>query len=384
MESPINLFKPSYRIDECLKEIEICLSKGWTGLGFKTVEFEEKWKEYTGFENAYFINSSTSGLFMSLELFKANYKWQNDSEIITTPITFISTNHAILNACLVPRFADVDNSLNLSPESVRANINKKTKAVMFVGIGGNTDNYIEIKKICTQHGLILILDAAHMAGSKINNRQVGLDADATIFSFQAVKNLPTADGGMICLSHKKHDEEARVRGWLGIDKDTYARTTGMQQYKWKYSVNMVSNKYHGNSIMASLGIVGLKYLDIDNQYRQKLADEYYNSLSECKNINVIRHCNKDQTAISSRHLFQVQILNHDRDKVMQLLNEKKIFPGVHYKNNKSYSPYSQYPSQCDNAEIYSDTLISLPMHVELGIDDARYVANTLRSIIRYD
>ena len=159
----IQLFKPKYRVEECLKEIQECLEIGWTGLGFKTVKFEEAWKEYTGLNNAHYLNSSTVGLDMAVEILKMEYGWNDNDEIITTPITFISTNHAILRNKMRPIFADIDNSLNLNPEDVRKKITNKTKAVMFVGLGGNTANLKEIEQICKEHDLKLILDAAHMA-----------------------------------------------------------------------------------------------------------------------------------------------------------------------------------------------------------------------------
>ena len=86
----INVFKAKYQIDECLEEIRDCLEIGWTGMGFKTSQFENAWKEYTGYKNAYFVNSSTAGLFLSVDILKEEKKWKDGDEIITTPITFVS------------------------------------------------------------------------------------------------------------------------------------------------------------------------------------------------------------------------------------------------------------------------------------------------------
>src|ERR1039458_3343476 len=113
--SAINLFVPNFRVDEVLQEIKICLEKGWTGFGFKTVEFEDKWKEYTGLPNAHFISSATAGLHLALHVFKKKFNWADGAEVITTPVTFVSTNHAILYENLKPVFADVDDMLCLSP-----------------------------------------------------------------------------------------------------------------------------------------------------------------------------------------------------------------------------------------------------------------------------
>ena len=116
MTPNLPLFKPKYRVQECLTEIEECLSIGWTGLGFKTVAFEKSWQQYTGHRYAHFLNSSTSGLYLTLEILKDVCRWPDDAEVITTPLTFVSTNHAILRAGLKPVFCDIDDSLNMNPD----------------------------------------------------------------------------------------------------------------------------------------------------------------------------------------------------------------------------------------------------------------------------
>ena len=107
----IQLFVPTFRIDECLDEIKECLEKGWTGIGYKTVEFEEKWKAYTGLNNAHFLNSDTAALHLAGKVFKIQNKWNDGDEIISTPLTFVSTNHAIMYENLKVVFADVDEYL---------------------------------------------------------------------------------------------------------------------------------------------------------------------------------------------------------------------------------------------------------------------------------
>ena len=133
---PIQLFTPAFRVDECLAEIRECLEKGWTGLGFKTVEIEEAWREYSGLPHAHFVNSATAGLHLAVRLLKEREGWVDGDEIISTPLTFISSNHAILYENLRPVFADVDEYLCLDPASVAERIGPRTRAVMFVGLGG--------------------------------------------------------------------------------------------------------------------------------------------------------------------------------------------------------------------------------------------------------
>jgi len=365
----INLFVPKFRNDEITSHIIECLEKGWTGLGFKTIQIEKKWKEYTGFYNAHFLNSNTSGLHLAFKILKDTNKWNDDDEVITSPLTFVSSNHAIKYENLKPVFTDVDEYLCLEPESIRSNITKRTKAVLFIGIGGNIGQFDEVVEICKEHDLRLILDAAHMAGTYAKKgKHCGLEADVAIFSFQAVKNLPTADSGMICFKNSDYDSLARKLSWLGIDKDTYQRTNNKGTYKWEYDLVDVGYKYHGNSIMASMALVGLKYLDEDNEARIDICNLYDKGFKNTpiKSIKV-----SPQTYQSSRHLYQIVV--RQRDNIMSYLNTQGIYPGVHYRDNTEYKMYKYGYGSCPNVHKFSNEIISLPLHLRLTIKEVQYV-----------
>jgi dTDP-4-amino-4,6-dideoxygalactose transaminase len=375
----INLFVPKFRNDEILEHISECLDKGWTGLGFKTLDIENKWKEYSELPNAHFINSNTSGLHLAIKILKDANKWNDGDEVITTPLTFVSTNHAIMYENLKPVFADVDEYLCLDPESIERNITKKTKAVIFVGIGGNTGRLNDVIDLCKKYKLKLILDAAHMAGTFMNIngdiKHVGHNVDVSVFSFQSVKNLPTADSGMICFSNLDYDILARKLSWLGIDKDTYQRTNDKGTYKWEYELVDVGYKYHGNSIMASMALVGLKYLEQDNNRRREISNMYEESLSKSGITTVKTH---SDCVKPSRHLFQ--ILVKDRNKFMELLNSRGVYPGVHYRDNTNYKIYNNDKGKCPNSYTKSENLISLPLHMGLTDDDVKYVIDSVLDI----
>jgi dTDP-4-amino-4,6-dideoxygalactose transaminase len=375
---PIQLFVPTFRIDETLEEIRICLEKGWTGLGFKTVEFEEAWKSYTGLPYAHFLNSATAALHLAVILLKEQGAWQNGTEIITTPMTFVSTNHAILYENLSPVFADVDESLCLDPMSVRERITKNTRAVMFVGVGGNTGNLREIVKICKENDLKLILDASHMAGTRWadNGKHVGSEADVTIFSFQAVKNLPTGDSGMICFRDDTLDQGVRKWSWLGINKDTYARTASQGAYKWHYDVEYTGFKYNGNAIMAAMALVSLKYLEQDNAFRRQVCGWYDMLLKDTPQIQRIP---MSPDCIPSRHLYQIAV--DRRDEVMLALNQANIYPGVHYRDNTMYRMYAYAQETCPRSMEASERIISLPLHLRLTYNQVEYICNNLKQIV---
>lgn len=374
----IQLFAPPYRVEECLSEIRECLEKGWTGLGYKTVVFEEAWKAYTKLKNAHFIASATAGLHLAINMFKSVYKWEDQDEIISTPLTFISTNHAIAYENLRVVFADVDEYLCLDPEDVKNKITSRTRAIMFVGLGGNTGRYEEIVKICKDNGLKLILDAAHMAGTRLNDKIVGEEADVVIYSFQAVKNLPTADSGMICFKEDELDQLARKMTWLGINKDTYNRSSDNGSYKWKYDVEHLGYKYHGNSIMASIGIVQLKYLDIDNAYRRQLGKWYDEAFTlyhgAIKPIPIAPGCE------SSRHLYIIEV--EKRDELLKRLNEMDIYPGVHYRDNTCYDMYQYGKNTCPKAHYISEHILSLPMHLKISKDHLDIITSIIIDFIK--
>lgn len=373
----IQLFKAKYEVEECLAEIRECLEVGWTGLGFKTIEFENAWKAYTGFPFAHYLNSSTIGLYMAVDILKEQYGWADGDEIITTPITFISTNHAIIKSNMKAVFADIDDTMCLTPESVKEHITDRTRAVMYVGIGGNMGHYYEIVEICRQHGLKLILDAAHMAGTRYKGQTPGHEAEVVVYSFQAVKNLPTADSGMICFKRGDFDEIARKKSWLGINKDTYARSSDSGNYKWKYNVEYVGDKGHGNSIMAAIGIVQLKYLDRDNAYRRQLATWYREELAECEDkVKMVRI---EEGCESSYHLFQICV--ESRDELMMALNAAEIYPGVHYASNINYQMYSYAKGTCPYSDYVSDHTISLPMNMYLTYKDVKQICGVIKDFV---
>ena len=381
----INVLKPKYRTNEILDSIKNCLDIGWTGMGYKTNEFEEAWKQYTRLPNAHFINSGTSGLHLALNLFKQKYGWNDGDEVITTALTFVSTNHSILYENLTPIFADIDETLCLCPHSIEQKITNKTRAIMFVGIGGNAGRLNEVATLCKKHNLKLILDAAHMAGTKIRNsfdgmgysiNHVGHEADCTVFSFQAVKNLPTADSGMICFKDAEDDEKVRRLSWLGINKDTYARSN-KGSYKWRYDVEDVGFKYHGNSVMAAIGLVQLQYLDIDNSKRNEIVHNYKSLL---KGVNIVFNSNYTET--SSCHLFQIQIGSNVRDILINKLYDKNVYPGVHYIDNTTYDMYKYAYGTCPRAHVASDELITLPIHLDITLQDQIKITDIINKFIK--
>ena len=365
----IQVLKPKFHVDECLDAVRECLEKGWTGMGFKTVEFEEAWKKYTGHQYAYYLNSNTVGLHLAVKILKMKYGWQDGDEIITTPITFVSTNHAIMYENLHPVFADVDEYLCLDPADVEKKITDKTRAVIFVGYGGRVGQLKKILEICKARGLRLILDAAHMSGTRVDGVCPGTwdGVDVTVYSFQAVKNLATGDSGCICWADAESAELNKKLAWCGIDKDTYARSN-KGTYAWKYDIDYVGYKYNGNAIMAAIALTQLKYLDEENQRRRDIVAMYNEGFKNNPKIRIIPAPYPDEC---SYHLYELAV--PDREDLLNKLSEIGINCGVHYRDNTEYSVYAYANGTCPNAHEISQHLITMPLHMWLTDEDVKAI-----------
>jgi len=370
---PIQLFVPHFRIDETLEQIRECLEKGWTGMGYKTVEFEKEWMSYTGHSNALFLNSATAALHLAIESFQISESWSADSEVISTGLTFISTNHAILYCGLKPVFADIDKYGCMDPKSLLEKIGPKTKAVIFVGLGGSTGQLKKISEICKNRNLRLIIDAAHMSGTRFVDDKLSNYGDAICYSFQAVKNLPTADSGALSFRDDLISQIARKLSWLGISKDTYARAN-KGNYSWNYDVEYTGYKYNGNAVMAAMALVALKYLEDDNEVRRTNFDLYKSYVKEHDELSFVPI---PDDCISSRHL--VQILVKDREGLLNHLNADQIFPGVHYRDNTEYKMYIDSSGSRPVTQAFSNGVISLPNYIGLSPEAIRRVSSSVNS-----
>ena len=365
----IQMFRPVYDIDACLETIRDCLEKGWTGKGYKTIEFENEWKKYTGLNTAHFLTTGTAALNLAMETLKEEYGWKDGDEVISTPLTFVATNNCILYSRLTPVFADVDDTLCLDPKSVEDRITDKTRAVIFVGLGGNIGNYYEIVELCRKRGLKLILDAAHMSGTRVNGTTPGSEADAVTYSFHVTKNLSTAESGMLCFKEEKLDEIVRNKSFNGISKPVGTPDPKLGGYNVCY----LADAYNGNSIMASIALTQLKHLDRENEIRRKIAAWYDEAFSKNEKITLVRI---PRACESARWLYQIII--EDRDGMMAHLKNAGIDCGVHYPVNTLYKMYQDQYGRCPKAEWYSNHVLTLPLHVLLTDEEIdRIITNVV-------
>ncbi len=369
---PIQMFRPVYDVDSCIENIRDCLEKGWTGKGYKTIEFENEWKKYTGLNTAHFLTTGTAALNLAMETLKEEYGWQNGDEVISTPLTFVATNNCILYSKLSPVFADVDATLCLDAKSIEARITDKTRAVIFVGLGGNIGKYYEVVNICKKYNLKLILDAAHMSGTRVNGVTPGIEADVVTYSYHVTKNLSTAESGMLCFREEKLDAIVRNKSFNGISKPIGTPDPKLGGYNVCY----LADAYNGNSIMAAIALAQLKHLDEENMIRRKIATRYDKVFSNNSKITLVQIPPECESA---RWLYQIIV--EDRNGLMDHLKNKGIDCGVHYPVNTLYKMYQDQHGKCPRAEWYSDHVLTLPLHVLLEEKDITFIIDSVLSYI---
>jgi perosamine synthetase len=368
----IPVFKPSIGKEE-LDAIKAIFKTGWIGLGPKTAEFEEKFAKYTGTKHAVALNSCTSALHLAMKVMDIE-----GGEVITTPMTFISTNHAILYNNATPVFADIEeDTLNIDPSDIERKITKRTKAIVVVHYGGHACDMDRIMAIAKKHGLKVIEDCAHGCGGEHKGRKLGSIGDIACFSFHAVKNLATGEGGMITLNDAKLAERLKRLRWLGISRDTFSRNLPNKGYSWYYNVEEVGYKYHMNDIPAVIGIVQLKKLDKTNGKRGKLYLNYNKQLSKIKDIEipVIK-----PYASNAYHNYVIKA--RSRDALIEYLKEKGISTGVHYIPNHLYDIYKDFRVSLPVAEKVWKKLVTLPLFPDLTASEQAKVINSIKSFYK--
>ena len=365
----IPVFRPSVGQEEIAAVTEV-LNSGWWGLGPKTKEFETKFAQYVEAQHVVGLNSATSALHLALKVADVEGR-----EVITTPMTFISTNHAILYCNATPVFADIEvETLNIDVNDVERKITPKTKAIMIVHYGGHPCDIDEIHQLARGKGIRVIEDAAHACGSEYKGRRIGGFSFATCFSFHAVKNLATGDGGAIAVQEDALDRRLRKLRWLGISKDTWSRSEDVIKYSWYYNVEELGFKYHMNDIQAAIGLVQLAKLDQTNARRREIAARYNAGFADLEWL---------QTPIerpyvrSAAHNYVVKL--ERRDEFMKYLEEKGIATGMHYIPNHLYSMYQQFYTSLPIAESIWKQLVTLPLFPDLTDEQVDYIIDTVRS-----
>ena len=169
---------------------------------------------------------------------------------------------------------------------------------------------------------------------------------------------------MLCFADAELDAECRKESWMGINKDTYARSGNAGSYKWNYNVETLGFKYNGNAIMAAIALAQLPYLDEENAYRRVLVQHYNERLAENPDITIIGAPYPEEC---SYHIYEIMV--PDREMLLSKLAEQEIYGGVHYRDNTEYSMYAYAQGTCPKAHKASKHILTLPLHLYLTLED---------------
>jgi dTDP-4-amino-4,6-dideoxygalactose transaminase len=268
------------------------------------------------------------------------------------------------------KFADVDvNTMNISIESVKKLISKKTKAIVVVHYGGLPCDMDELSKISKKYNIPIIEDAAHALGAKYNKKNVGNISDFTIFSFQAIKHITTGDGGMLTIKNKKLEDKAKRIRWFGIDRKK--KQLGI----WENDVTEIGYKYQMTDIAATMGYDSLLEFNKILSHRRKIFNIYLKELSKNKNIKCINDSNKKK--FHAAWLFTILVEN--KDFLQKKLREHFIETNqVHFRNDK-YSIFKKFTKEkiFKNMDYLENKYLVLPLHHRVSSSDAKYICKLI-------
>jgi|TARA_B110000027_G_scaffold73861_1_gene78726 dTDP-4-amino-4,6-dideoxygalactose transaminase len=364
------LFYP-YIPKKSLKILKKTLSTRWIGQGPMVDKFEKKFSDiFLNGKECVSTGSGTDALHLAYLL--AGIK-KND-EVITPVFTCTATNIPLLYIGAKIKFADVDpKTMNISIESLKKLITKKTKAIVCVHYGGIPCDMDEIRKLAKKHNIKVIEDAAQAIGGEYKKKKIGTISDFTIFSFQAIKHITTGDGGMLCIKNSKLIDSAKRMRWFGIDRKK------KQLGVWENDVYEVGYKYQLTDLGASIGYQGLLDFNKILSHRIKIYNIYLKNLSKNPNITCIHDYDKNKK--SAAWLFT--ILTKRKNYLQKKLREKNIETNqVHFRNDK-YSIFKKFVKnkKFKNMDKIEDEYLVLPIHTKVSAKNAEYICKLINSFI---
>lgn len=394
-------FSPPDITEEEINEVVDTLRSGWITTGPKTKRFEEDITRYCNTKKTVCLNSATAGLESVLRLFDIG----PGDEVITSPYTFAATANVIIHTGAKPVFVDViEGEFNIDPEKIKKAITKRTKAIIPVDIAGWPCDYDDIydvldekkglyrpKKGSLQENLdrpLLLIDAAHSFGAKYKGEMSGACGDFTVFSFHAVKNLTTAEGGAVTFKGLEGctTEDIYKRLMLlslhGQSKDALSK---MKAGGWQYSIDIPGYKCNMTDITASIGIVQLKRFPEMQRIREQLYRKYFTLLKD--NENIILPNFSDPMKECCFHLMPIRIKNADemlRSEVIKKMSDKKIATNVHFTPVTMHPAYTKLGYKIKDTPFAFDSYkneITLPLYSKLTMEDVEYVCKSIKEIL---
>lgn len=392
-------FAPPDITEEEIKEVIDTLKSGWITTGPKTKLFEKKIAKYCNTSKAVALNSATAAMELTLRLLGIG----PGDEVITSAYTYTASASVIHHVgAKIVLIDTAEDSFEMDYKKLEEAITERTKVIIPVDIAGVMCDYDKIFKVVdnkkhlfkpsnqiqkTFEKVIVMADAAHSFGASYKGNQSGDVADFTCFSFHAVKNLTTGEGGAVTWkSMDGIDNEDIYKQYMllslhGQSKDALSKT---KLGAWEYDIVAPYYKYNMTDIMASLGLVQLKRYPEILKRRRQIIEKYDEALKDEK-VQVLEHYS--DTGQSSGHLYFVRILDKnelDRNKIIEKMAEMGIATNVHYKPLPMHTAYKNLGFDIKNYpnafNMYKNE-ISLPLHTLLSDEDLEHVIYSLKNVL---
>lgn len=398
-------FSPPDITESEIEAVVKVLKSGWITTGAVNKEFEEELSKYLEVKRVKLLSSATSSMELALKIFEVG----EGDEVIVPAYTYASTSNVAVRLGAKVVFIDaVDskyNDFNMDIDKLEKSITEKTKAVISVDIGGFPCDYDKILNILEKkkslfkpsnnkyqrelNRVLFLSDAAHSIGAFYKNKRVGSQADISSFSFHAVKNITTAEGGALAFNDigniKADDIYKEISIWAlnGQNKSAFDKAKG-DKSSWKYDIECIGYKCNMSDLHAAIGLSQLRryYKMLEN--RKKIAGIYNDILSE--NNKIILPKLKNNYCESSYHLYMIRIKDFeekDRDLFIEKMFELGIILNVHYlplPEQKAYIDLGYNIKDYDNAYNLYKNEITLPLYGSLKEENAIYIAD---SIVKY-
>lgn len=361
--------------EEDIKAVTQVLCSDYLTTGPKAAEFEEAVAQYVNADYGVAVANGTAALHIACMAVGL----KEGDEVITTPMTFAASVNCILYCGAKPVFADIDPvTYNISPDSIRRCITKRTKAIIAVHYTGQPCDMDEIGKIAGEYDLVVIEDGAHGLGAEYKGKKIGGISRLTCFSFHPVKHITTGEGGMVTTNDSKLYDKLKSLSTHGIVKNC-EKFRGYAQGEWYYEQQMLGFNYRITDIQCALGISQLKKLPVFLKRRKEIADIYFCELKDVGDI-ILPEQGKEGT--SSWHLFVIQVPKEKRKKIFDTLRSNNIGVNVHYipvYKHPYYQAHGYDKICCREAEKLYDGLISLPLYPGLTQLQQEYVIEKLKA-----
>ncbi len=377
-EDFLPLSRPSIG-DKEIEGVVSCLKSGWITTGPVCKAFEDKFCELTGASHAISISSATAGMHLTLLALGIG----EGDEIITPSMTFASTINMIVMLKAKPVFVDIHyDALNINVDMIEEKISSKTKAIIPVHFAGAPVDMDRVLRTAGRHGLTIIEDAAHAAGTYYKGIHAGGFGHIAIFSFHPIKNITSGEGGMITGWDENLEKQLRLLRFHGIERDAWKRYG--KGGNPEYDIHRPGFKYNLPDMQAALGLAQLSRLNEINRRRAEIATLYMEGLKDVEGIETPGV--PEYPHVHAWHLFIVKILSMDRGLFMEKLSQYNIGYGLHFPacHLLSYvkKQYSTGMGMLPETERAADKIISLPLFPDMKNDDVSYVCEAIKEILK--